>query len=249
MEMESVPKPETAPLHPSKADLATRFAAFVADPAFPCLGAKAALNAGTYMLSVYDCLASHRSSLELAEDLRRFVGSDMLRRSDYATFIAVFHEPSSSSEEIFEALLWSQLQRLANLEKAGQRWDSAVASDPADPHFAFSFGGQALYVVGMHSGSSRLARRFPWPVLVFNPHAQFERLRHDGKWERMRESIRTRDISLQGSVNPMLTDFGEVSESRQYSGRAVEENWEAPFHASRSEAAEKRASRCPFARD
>jgi uncharacterized protein len=245
MEMQSAPESETAPLRPTKADLETQFAAFVADPAFPCLGAKAAFNAGSYVLSVYDCLASPRSSVELADDLRRFINSDMLRDNDYATFIAVFHEPIASSEEIFEALLWSQLQQLTHLEKAGRGWDSAVASDPSDPHFAFSFSGQALYIVGMHSGSSRLSRRFPWPALVFNPHEQFQRLRHDGKWQRMRDSIRARDISLQGDVNPMLTDFGEASESRQYSGRAVEANWEAPFHPPQVGA--KRVSRCPFA--
>ena len=34
--------------------------------------------------------------------------------------------------------------------------------------------------------SSRLARRFRWPTLVFNPRAQFERLRADGRFERLR---------------------------------------------------------------
>ena len=100
-------------------------------------------------------------------------------------------------------------------------WDSTVSSDPFDPHFSFSFGGQALYVVGLHERSSRHARRFAWPTLVFNPHAQFDRLRHDGHWQRMQEAIRRRDVALQGEINPMLSDFGEQSEARQYSGRRV----------------------------
>ena len=95
------------------------------------------------------------------------------------------------------------------------------SSDPADPHFSFSFGGQALYVIGMHAKSSREARRFRWPALVFNPHEQFERLRADGKWKHMQETIRHRDLVLQGTINPMLSDFGEHSEARQYSGRIV----------------------------
>jgi FPC/CPF motif-containing protein YcgG len=74
---------------------------------------------------------------------------------------------------------------------------------------------------------------------VFNPHEQFERLRADGHWKRMQETIRRRDLELQGSINPMLSDFGEQSEARQYSGRAVEDNWRAPFKAV--------AGKCPFA--
>ena len=59
-------------------------------------------------------------------------------------------------------------------------------------------------------------------------------MRAEGKWERMRSSIRKRDFALQGAHNPMLTDFGERSEARQYSGRAVANDWRAPF------------KRCPF---
>jgi FPC/CPF motif-containing protein YcgG len=36
---------------------------------------------------------------------------------------------------------------------------------------------------------------------------------------------------LQGTVNPMLAEFGEQSEARQYSGRDVGEIWKCPFHA------------------
>jgi FPC/CPF motif-containing protein YcgG len=78
--------------------------------------------------------------------------------------------------------------------------------------------------------------------LVFNRHEQFEKLRSDGKWKRMQKSIRKRDRALQGSVNPMLDDFGEASEARQYSGRAVEDNWQPPF-----DVAAPAKARCPFA--
>ena len=105
----------------------------------------------------------------------------------------------------------------------------SVSTDPNDPQFSFSFAGQAFYIVGMHPNSSRIARRFPWPTLVFNPHEQFERLRADGKWKRMQQAIRARDVALQGSINPMLSDFGEEPEARQYSGRAVSRDWVAPF--------------------
>jgi FPC/CPF motif-containing protein YcgG len=143
--------------------------------------------------------------------------------------VAVFEQPRNIDELQFEDLFWRQLRALHELDATHFDWDPNVRSDPGDPHFSFSFGGQALYVIGMHANSSREARRFPWPALVFNPHEQFERLRADGKWKRMQETIRTRDHALQGSINPMLSDFGEQSEARQYSGRAVEEDWRAPF--------------------
>ena len=77
--------------------------------------------------------------------------------------------------------------------------------------------------------ASRPARRFDRPILVFNLHNQFEWLRAEGRYERMREAILERDVKLAGSVNPMLARHGESSEARQYSGREVDEDWKCPF--------------------
>jgi FPC/CPF motif-containing protein YcgG len=177
----------------------------------------------------------------IAEELPLPSGEGRVRAnlSEYATFVAIFESPRGTDELQFESLFWQQLRRLHELDAAHFDWDPNVRSDPTDPHFSFSFGGQALYVIGLHANSSREARRFPWPALVFNPHEQFERLRADGKWKRMQETIRARDLELQGSINPMLSDFGVDSEARQYSGRAVEEDWRAPFKAVEG--------KCPFA--
>ena len=86
-----------------------------------------------------------------------------------------------------------------------------------------------MYVIGMHPKASRLARTRPYPTMVFNLHEQFDRLRARGKFEMMKQTIRTRDMTLQGSINPMLASFGDSSEARQYSGQAVPENWACPF--------------------
>ena len=83
--------------------------------------------------------------------------------------------------------------------------------------------------------SSRLARRAPLPCLVFNFHDQFENLRAAGKYAGMQNAVRKRDIQLQGAINPVLDSFGDASEARQYSGRAVAGDWICPFsphHAS-----------------
>jgi uncharacterized protein len=65
---------------------------------------------------------------------------------------------------------------------------------------------------------------------VFNPHAQFDRLRQQGHYTRLRDHIRERDAALQGTANPNVSDFGEASEARQYSGRdTTGDQWRCPF--------------------
>ena len=74
-----------------------------------------------------------------------------------------------------------------------------------------------------------MARRTPVPTLAFNLHEQFDILRASGQYLRLRDHIRELDRRLQGSLNPMVSDHGEASEARQYSGRHVEPGWRAPF--------------------
>lgn len=224
-----------------------QFAAFIADSGFPCLGARAAFNSDSYMTKVYNELAHPACSEQVALDLQHFQHSEMRRTKDFATFVAIFHKPRDTNENDFEELFWLQLQQLHRIDARSYGWDPTVSPDPNDPHFSFSFAGQALYVVGMHANSSRFARRFPWPALIFNPHEQFERLRQQGKWSQMQTTIRKRDIALQGSANPMLNDFGETSEARQYSGRAVDEHWRPAFQQEHSAAQKVPSPRCPFA--
>jgi FPC/CPF motif-containing protein YcgG len=229
--------PEQAP-DSFAAEAENAFRQFVLRPGFPCVGAKAAFNSGSYILRTYGELGGRDSTGALSRALCDFTQSEMVHTSEYATFVAIFEAPQEIDELQFENLFWQQLRGLHELDATQFDWDPDVRSDPADPQFSFSLGGQALYVIGLHGNSSREARRFPWPALVFNPHEQFERLRADGKWKRMQETIRARDLELQGSINPMLSDFGEESEARQYSGRAVEDNWRAPFKAVQG--------KCPF---
>jgi hypothetical protein len=219
------------------------FADFVARAGFPCLGAKAAFNSGSYQLRSYPRLADSFSSEHLAIHLEEFQYSELRQTNDYATFIAVFHEPRNLTEEEFERLLWSQLQQLHEIDARRHEWDPLVSSDPADPHFSFSFAGAALYVIGLHPNSSRISRQFSYPTLVFNPHEQFNRLREEGRWRKMQEAIRRRDTVLQGNINPMLSDFGTTSEARQYSGRPVTEDWRAPFQKT---SGPSDGARCPF---
>src|SRR5690606_32805868 len=145
------------------------------------------------------------------------------------SMIAVFAD-EVSSELDFERKLWHQLQELHDSEKDQQPWDPSVSDNPEDVDFSFSFNGTAFFVVGVHPYASRRARRFNFPAMVFNLHGQFEQLRHRALYEKMKHTIREREVSYDGTINPMLRDHGEGLEAPQYSGREVDEHWKCPFH-------------------
>jgi FPC/CPF motif-containing protein YcgG len=209
------------------------FRALVLNSKFSCVGAKAAVQSGGYRVGLYDALSSPESTAGLARDLFSFVEEQEDLGCDFTTFVASFAEPNVCDEARFERLLWAQLQRLHEEDRCHHGWDPSVSRDPEDPKFAFSFAGRAFFVVGLHPASSRFARRFAWPTLVFNAHYQFARLREEGRYARMQEVIRSRERKLQGTLNPNLGDFGVHSEARQYSGRPAEEDWRCPFRIGR----------------
>ena len=207
------------------------FRAFVGDPRFPCLAAKGAVRRHDHELHVYGALGSGDATTALAPDLRDFVRRVTTDEARFKAFVAVFPVDAPEDERAFERRLWMQLQQLHDHDDPAVGWDPSVSDDPDDPRFSFSFAGCALFVVGLDPHSARLARRFRWPALVFNPHSQFERLRRDGHYDRLRARIRDRDVALQGHINPNLADFGERSEARQYSGRETTgDDWRCPFH-------------------
>lgn len=196
-------------------------------PDFPCVAAKASVNTAVYRLKTYPALATLDSTLTLARDLRAFQAEQPGMDSDFTSFVAVFETPGEVDELTFERLVWEQLHALSRLDDAP--YSREVSPDTTSPDFGYSFGGQAFFLVGLHPGASRLARRFPYAMLVFNSHHQFRTLKADGRWTRFQETIRARDVKLQGNINPNLADYGTAPEARQYSGRAVEPGWQAPF--------------------
>ena len=207
--------------------------ALVLNPAFPCLGAPAAFNQQAYRFGMYAGLGSDEATGALRHDLHAFIAEQPAMGSAFTTFVASFDGPLPRDERDFERLFWQQASRLAASDDVA--WDTAVSSDPDDPRFAFSFGGRAFFLLGLHPGSSRWARRFAWPTIVFNAHQQFERLRATGRYGPLQAAIRDRDTALQGSPNPTLAAFGTASEARQYAGRAVEPDWRCPFSAGRGD--------------
>lgn len=204
---------------------------FIGSSAFSCVAGKAAIRSGGYRFGYYRGFSDLGSTEGLARDLVAFVAESRVMPVKYATFVAVFEEAACGDERWFERALWNQLQRLAELSGVHYRWDAAVSSDADARDFAFSFAGSAFFVVGMHPEASRLSRRFFLPALAFNAHRQFRHARRDGRFERIKLLVRQREMESQGSINPELSEFGERSEARQYSGRRTEKRWRCPFQA------------------
>lgn len=219
--------------HEAQERLEAMMLAHVGERDFPCVGAKAALAKGT--LEVFGCtrIDSAWDDVRIHDALLRFAQAYRRDKTMYRSFAVVFDGPDDLSEAAFERALWQRVQSLSDKDVwRGQEYDARVSPDPENPHFSLSFGGEAFFVVGLHPNSSRPARRFERPAMVFNLHDQFERLRAEGKYESMREKILVRDEALAGSRNPMLAPHGTSSEARQYSGREVDAGWRCPFHYS-----------------
>ena len=204
-----------------------QFKKFIIDNDHPCIMSQTVFGSENYRLNTYSNFGSENTALEILTDIKSYLESYDFSTNQFFSFIAVFENCSNYTEMEFENLLWKQLQKIH--EAVDVAWDKTVSNDPTNKSFSFSISGIAFYVVGMHPNSSRGARKSPKPSLIFNLHWQFEKLREMGVYTRIRDTIRKRDLQKNGSINPMLLDFGKRSEAPQYSGRVVENGWECPF--------------------
>lgn len=213
---------------------AASFRSKIRKPDFPCVGAKSALANDRVEIIGARSLTSGWNDVEIHEALLDWARGDF-GPDEFRSLAVIFEGPHDLSEAEFEQAMWQRLQSFADKDAwRGQKLDTAVDPDPSQPDFSLSFGEEAFFVVGLHPNASRPARRFDNPILVFNLHAQFEWLRAEGRYERMRAAILERDRQLAGDINPMLARHGESSEARQYSGRLVDEDWKCPFRDPRA---------------
>lgn len=218
----------TQPISVKQGNMRSLFENFVVGKDHPCVMAQSVFIQEKDVFQVYKDFGSARTAGKIINDLERYLDSYDFESNDFYSFIAAFEGEDQMDENQFEQKLWQQLQKIHDIDEV--EWDPEVSGKPEDDNFSFSILGKAFYVIGMHPGSSRKARQAPFPVLVFNLHWQFEKLRQMGAYANVRDKIRERDAELQGTINPMLQDFGEKSEAAQYSGRAVGEDWKCPFH-------------------
>lgn len=209
--------------------IAEAFITFLASKDFPCIGAKAALAREQISCFVADHLACPKDDTAILSFIYAFVDQYRKSRDLFHSVAIIFKDPREMAEDQFDQMMWARLQSLSNLDAVHYKYDTRVHRDPSSSHFSFSLKEEAFFIVGLHPNSSRQARQFPYPALVLNPHAQFEVLRKNGRYETMKKVIRKREMTNAGSVNPMLKDFGEASEVYQYSGRRYDQTWQCPL--------------------
>ena len=213
----------------TEAEIIEQYLEHLKEKEFPCVAARAALSLDQVSCMVASHLACPKDDAAIVQFLYGFIAQYRASETHYHSAAIIFRGPQIPDEPMFDALLWQRLQALADLDAQQYAYDARVSADPASPNFSFSIGQEGFYIIGLHPHSSRKARQFPYPVLVFNPHAQFEELRAHAHYDRMKKTVRKRDVAYSGSVNPMLNDFGDASEAFQYSGRQYNADWQCPL--------------------
>ena len=209
-------------------NIIAEFKDFVVTQGHPCIMANTVFQMDNFQLKAYDDIESDEVINPILSDIENYLENYDFTSNKFESLIVCFTKNDFQTELEFEKALWNFLQKLHDADDA--TWDPNVSDDPEDPNFSFSLKGKAFYIIGMHPKSSRFARQAPYCTVVFNLHWQFERLREMGTYDAVKKRIRRRDEALQGSINPILTDFGQTSETKQYSGRRVEQTWKCPFH-------------------
>ncbi len=200
---------------------------FLVDQDHPCVMAKSLFKMDRMTYHVYGYMERNDTAAKLLQHIESYLDDYDFTNDRYETYLAAFPADDFPTEEAFENALWTLLQNM-HLQDDKQ-WDPTVSSNPESPDFSFSIKGKAFYIVGMHPNSSRQARKSPYPMIAFNLHWQFERLREEGLFENVRDHIRQRDLEQNGSINPVLQDYGTASEALQYSGKKNDLNWKCPF--------------------
>jgi FPC/CPF motif-containing protein YcgG len=180
--------------------LALEFQEFINAAGFPCVGAKSALAKEQMRFVIGKDIRSAWDDLRILPNLLDLATSYRADPVLFQSLVVLFEKDAGLDEAGFETNLWARIQSLTDKDEwLGQQPDPRVSSSPDEPHFSLSFGGEAFFVVGLHPAASRPARRFRTPALVFNLHDQFEQLRAQGRYEKLRASIMDRDVATAGT--------------------------------------------------
>ncbi len=207
----------------------TEYLNYISNKEFPCVAARAAEAKQQVHCMVAENMFCPHDDPAILSFLYKFV--DLYRLSDtlFHSVAIIFKGPDFPGEELFDRLMWQRLQSISDLDATHHPYDLRVDSDPSSPEFSFSLKQEAFFIIGLHPHSGRPSRRFNYPTLVFNPHAQFEDLRKADHYDKLKNIVRKRDLISSGTVNPMLEDFGNASEVFQYSGRHYNSDWKCPL--------------------
>ncbi|NGM62823.1 YqcI/YcgG family protein [Sphingobacterium sp. SGG-5] len=211
------------------ADVINAFKEMISDKTFPCVAAKDALNKDNIKFLSAGHIACPKDDERILEFIYNFTRQFRNREKGFHSAVVLFPFTEPLDEKQFEIFLFQRLKALRALDAKNFAHDKRVSEDPQSENFSFSLMQEAFFIIGLHPGSSRPARQFPAPAIVFNPHVQFEDLRKKGLYDKLKAIVRKRDMNFSGSVNTMLADFGDRSEIFQYSGRVYTTEEKCPF--------------------
>ena len=217
---------------PNTKDINNEIRSLILQENYPCVAAIQSVVRNDYVIGTYGQFGTGSHWHKLHADLLKFLELQSSTQSRYMSFWAVFtaQKQSPDNEIDFEEKFWRELSLLSSEEERAVDWGKINSSDPNDPSFCLSLNGEKLFVVGLHPQSSRFARRFSRPAMVFNAFSQFETFEKEGTYAAMVKTIRQNDLKFQGSINPMVLAHGDAWESIQYSGRKNPDSWRCPFH-------------------
>ena len=217
---------------PHEEDINNEIRSFILQKNYPCVAAIQSVVRNDYVRGTYGQFGTGAHWHRLRTDLLKFLELQRATQSRYMSFWAVFNAPvqTPDNELHFEKKFWKELSLLSSEEERAGDWGEINSSDPNDPAFCLSLAGVKLFVVGLHPESSRFARRFSRPAMVFNAFSQFEVFEEEGTYAAMVNIIRQNDLRFQGSINPMILAHGDDWEAIQYSGRENPESWKCPFN-------------------
>ena len=141
---------------PIQSELENDFKAFIADSAFPCVGAKSAVAKGTMDILIAQDIRSNWNDRLIYNALTKVAATYREDRALFRSFAVIFNGPCGLTEQEFEHFLWARAESLTNKDTwLGRPHDNRVSDDPQDPHFSLSFNGEAFFIVGLHPAASR----------------------------------------------------------------------------------------------
>ena len=202
---------------------------YVMKPSFPCFMAKSVSRIGLMRMHITPSINDIEDIRRTKENMYDFIDEYRKRPTRLSSFALVIKEEKYKDFNFFENAFWDFLQKLNHEDKKFYPHDQNVSSKVHDNDFGYSIKSEAFFILALHPESPRLARRFKYPTIIFNPHAQFETLRHKGLFKKVRDAIRLKDKLLQGEINPMLNDFGEKTEVFQYLGKSYQDSDAVPL--------------------
>ena len=212
------PIPEGSAMYDFHLSAHEYFKSLVLSGNFACVGAISAVKSKKYAFCAYPDMTAPEIGEAVAHDILMYkkafdVDHIMDKKGvSFVSFIAAFKEPVIPSQMDGVGALYTLLKNVHAADASHFGWATSASPDPKDKTFAYSVGGDAYFLPFMYKQSGSPARQSEIPMVVFNIHTVFAKLREVGAFESLKQMIHDR----QSWVHPNLADHGDNPEFVQY---------------------------------